>query len=220
MTAIELANIELPYLETVDTCEKAMRFMDEYKLSHYPVVNGSLFVGMIYEEDVYELSDWGLTIAQSKIRLPEISVNESDHFLSVVHKVNISEISCIAVVDHKNVYKGLISRNRIVKVFGNSSIVQEVGSVIEIALAPNDYYLTEITRIVENSGVKILGTYIRNIEDNNKIVLTIKLNKQEVEQVLSALDRFGYSVYASYQLKTKDNELSDRYDNLMHFLNI
>ena len=107
-----------------------------------------------------------------------------------------------------------------VSVFGNSSIVQDQGGVIEIEMASIDYYLTEITRIVENTGMKILGTYIRNNPDANKIVLTIKLNKQEVESVISALDRFGYTVLASYQAKSEDSDMQSRYDNLMNFLNI
>ncbi|UTW65056.1 CBS domain-containing protein [bacterium SCSIO 12643] len=220
MTASEVADIELPYLETVDTCDKAMGFMDEFKLSHYPVVNGSVFVGLVYEEDIFELSDWGQTLAQSKLRLPSVSIQESEHFLSVVRKVQTSKLSCIPVIDEKNQYKGLITRERIVNVFGSASIVQDVGSVIEIELAPNDYYLTEITRIVESTGVKILGTYIRTLEDNNKIVLTIKLNKQEVEGVLSALDRYGYTVFASYQLKSERKHIQDRYDHLMYLLNL
>lgn len=220
MTASEVADLELPYLETVDTCEKAMGFMDEFKLCHYPVVNGSMFVGLVYEEDIFELSDWGQTLAQSKLRLPPVFILDTEHFLSVVQKMHSSKLSCIPVVDDKNQYKGLITREGIVNIFGNASIVQDVGSVIEIDLAPNDYYLTEITRIVESTGVKILGTYIRSIADNNKIVLTIKLNKQEVEGVLSALDRYGYSVFASYQLKSERTHIQDRYDHLMYLLNL
>ena len=220
MTAGELADIELPYLETVDTCDKAIGFMDEFKLSHYPVVNGTLFIGLVYEEDVFEFSDWSQTLAQSKIRLPDVSINESEHFLSVVNKLQLSNLSCIPVVDDKNHFKGLITRDRIVNVFGSSSIVQDIGSVIEIELAANDYYLTEITRIIESSGVKILGTYIRMNKEDNKIVLTIKLNKQEVEDVLSALDRFEYKVLASYQFKSENTLMQDRYDNLMHMLNL
>jgi predicted transcriptional regulator len=220
MTASELADIELPYLETVDACDKAIGFMDEFKLSHYPVVNGSLFIGLIYEEDIFEFDDWSQTVSQSKIRLPDVSINGADHFLSVVNKMQLSGLSCIPVVDDNNHFIGLITRDRIVNVFGGSSIVQDVGSVIELELAANDYYLTEITRVIESSGTKILGTYIRANKEDNKIVLTIKLNKQEVEDVLSALDRFGYKVLASYQFKSENSLMQDRYDNLMYMLNL
>lgn len=220
MTAGQFADLELPYLETVDTLDKAMGFMDEFKLSHYPVVNDSMFAGLIYEEDVFEIGDWSQTIAQSKVRTPDVSINVSEHFLSVVNKMNISKLSCIAVVDTNNHYLGIITRNKIVKVFGSASIVQDTGSVIEIEMAPNDYYLTEITRIIESTGIKILGTYIRTNTEANKIVLTIKLDRQEVEEVLSALDRFGYSVLASYHLKYENDSMQDRYDNLMNLLNL
>tara|TARA_R110002050_G_scaffold290260_1_gene443801 strand:- start:133095 stop:133757 length:663 start_codon:yes stop_codon:yes gene_type:complete len=220
MTAGQFADVELPYLETVDTCDKAMGFMDEFKLSHYPVVNGSLFVGLIYEEDIFEMEDWSQSIAQSKVRMPDVSINKSEHFLSVVNKIQISKLSCIAVVDNNNHYVGVITRDKIVNVFGSSSIVQDTGSVIEIEMTPNDYYLTEISRIIESTGVKILGTYIRTDSEANKIVLTIKLNQQEVENVLSELDRFGYNVLASYHLKYETEYMQDRYDNLMNMLNL
>lgn len=219
MTAGELADIELPVLEQVDTCDQAMSFMDEFKISHYPVVNGNLFVGLLYEEDLFEFDDWSQTILQSKIRLPEVSVNEHDHFLSVVQKLYEAKVSVVPVIDQNGYYKGVITNSRVVQVFGSASIVQDIGSVIELELAVNDYYLTEITRIIEGTNVKILGTYIRNIADN-KIVLTIKLNKQEVEEAMSALDRYGYNVFASYHLKTQDTTPQDRYENLMHILNL
>ena len=36
----DLADNQLPELEIIDACDKAMGFMDEFKLSHYPVING------------------------------------------------------------------------------------------------------------------------------------------------------------------------------------
>ena len=220
MTAGELAELELPYLETKDTCDKAMGFMDEFKLRHYPVIDEAKFVGLIYEEDIYEYDDWSKSIADSKLRLPNVSVFTDEHFLSAVNKIQLSNLSCLPVTDSKGLFHGVITRDRVVNVFGSSSIVQDAGGVIEIEMAPNDYYLTEITRIVENTGLKILGTYIRTSPDDNKIVLTLKLNKQEVESVLNSLDRFGYNVVASYLLKSENSNLQNRYDNLMNYLNI
>ncbi|MFT4752905.1 MAG: acetoin utilization protein AcuB [Salibacteraceae bacterium] len=220
MTAGELAELELPYLETVDSCDKAMGFMDEFKLSHYPVVNEGVFEGLVYESDIYELDDWSVSLTNSKLRLPAISITHTAHFLTVVNKLEISKLSCLPVVGSNNSFKGVITRNRIVAVFGESSIVSEAGGVIEIELLPSDYYLTDITRIIENTGQKILGTYIRNNPEDTKIVLTVKLNKPEVEAVLSSLDRFGYTVLASYQSKSENDDMQNRYDNLMNFLNI
>jgi predicted transcriptional regulator len=220
MTASEIAYRDLPELSLVDSCDKAMGYMDEFKLSQFPVVNGSLYIGLIYEEDVYQIEDWSLSIAQSKVRLPQVCVMEEEHFLSVVERLYTGQISVVPVVDQKNMYKGVVSRSTIVDIFGNASIVQDIGSVIEIEMVANDYYLTEIVRVVEHTGVKVLGTYIRSLPDVNKIILTLKINTQHIEQVLSALDRYGYKVFASYNLKSEDSIRKDRFDNLMHFLNL
>jgi CBS domain-containing protein len=220
MIAGQVAESELPNLEINDSCDKAMGFMDEFKLTHYPVVDGALFIGLIYEEDIFELGDWSQSISASKIRLPHLFVSSNEHFLAAVHKMELSKISCLPVVGDKDLFLGVITRNRMVDIFGKSSIVQDAGGVIEIEMSPNDYYLTEITRIVENTGLKILGTYIRSNKEDNKIVLTIKLNKQEVETVISSLDRFGYNVLASYQARTENDDMQNRFDNLMNYLNL
>lgn len=220
MTAAEITIQDLPLLSCDDSLQLAIDYMDDLKLTHYPVVQNGKFKGMVYEDAVYDAENWLLSIGESKIRLPEIAVSATDHFLQVVNKFIESKISCLAIVDQKNNFIGAITRDCIVEVFGNSSIVQDSGSVIEILLARNDYYLTEITRVIESSGVKVLGTYLKNAEDDNQIILTLKLNQRKVDETLSSLDRFGYKVKASYELLRDETGLQDRFDNLMHFLNI
>lgn len=220
MTANELMNAELPFLEWEDSCEKAVRFMDEFKLSHYPVVNASRYVGLIYEDDIYALSDWGTPIKEAALKLPPISISADTHFLTVVHRMNHSQLSSIAVVDASGEYMGILTTNAIISVLGNSAFVSDIGGVIEIELASKDYYLTEITRIIESAGLRVLGTYIRNNVEDNTLILTLKLNKQNIDHILIDLDRYGYKVFARYSIVEDDNGIQDRYENLMHYLDL
>lgn len=219
MTANEIVQDEFQILELDGTCDQAMNYMDDCKLNHYPVLEGGIYKGLISEDDIFQVEDWSLTIQESSLRPIMVSVEEEEHFLVVVQKLQLSKLTCLPVVDSRGLYKGLITRSRIVDVFGSASLVQDLGSVIEIELAPRDYYLAEIARIVENTGVKILGTYIRTV-DENKIILTLKLNKQDAEEALSALDRYNYKISASYFLKSDNSTNQDRFDNLMHILNL
>ena len=219
MTAGEVADVEIPILDISDTCDKAMSFMDECKLSHYPVVSENLFVGLVYEEDLFEFDDWSQSLSESKVRLPKISVNENSHFLSVVKLLNSSKISVVPVTDEKDIYKGVITNTQVVRVFGDSSIVSDLGGVIEIEMVPSDYSMQEISRVIESTNVKILGSYVRSVEEN-KLVVTLKLNKEEVELTINTLHRFGYKLYASYNLRSEKNVDHDRYENLMHILNL
>lgn len=220
MTAAEITVQDLPLLSCDDSLQLAIDYMDDLKLTHYPVVDEGKFVGLVYEDAVYDAENWLLSFRDAKIRLPEISVKVNDHFLQIVNKFMESKVSCLAITDDKNNFIGAITKDCIIAVFGNSSIVQDSGSVVEILLARNDYYLTEITKVIESTGVKILGTYLRNAEDSNQLILTVKLNQRKVEETLATLDRFGYKVQASYELLKDETGLQDRYDNLMHFLNI
>jgi acetoin utilization protein AcuB len=62
MRAIELITEEIPPLTHNDTGEKALRWMDEFKVSHLPVLKNGNFVGVLSESDVLDKMDLDQTL--------------------------------------------------------------------------------------------------------------------------------------------------------------
>ena len=83
----------------------------------------------------------------------------------------------------------------------------------------NDYSLTEIAGIVESNNTKILSSYLISKPNSTKIEVTIKLNKQDVSTIIKDFERHQYNVSASYKDVKADENLSERYESLMRFLN-
>ena len=54
MIAIDLINDEIPPLKHSDTAEKALNWMDEFKVSHLPVLKDGNYVGMVSENDILD----------------------------------------------------------------------------------------------------------------------------------------------------------------------
>ena len=50
--------------------------------------------------------------------------------------------------------------------------------------------------------------------------LTIKLNRVNVQDIIQTFERFKYDITASYDQSGADDDLEDRYNNLMNYLNI
>jgi len=57
MRAIELITDEIPPLTHTDSGEKALRWMDEFKVSHLPVLKNGNFVGVLSESDILDKLD-------------------------------------------------------------------------------------------------------------------------------------------------------------------
>ena len=83
-----------------------------------------------------------------------------------------------------------------------------------------DYSLSEIAQIVESNNKKIINSFVNSFADSTKIEVTIKLNSTDIEDVLKTFIRYDYQIQASYTEVDLNDNLSDRYDSLMNYLNI
>ncbi|MCK4408396.1 MAG: CBS domain-containing protein, partial [Bacteroidales bacterium] len=84
----------------------------------------------------------------------------------------------------------------------------------------NDYSLTEIAQIVESNGAKVLSLYVTSHPDSTKIEVTLKINKIDILPVLQTFNRYNYIVKASYSEKENLDDLRERFESLMNYLNI
>ena len=83
-----------------------------------------------------------------------------------------------------------------------------------------DYSLAEIARIVEAENISILSAFLTTNPDSTKVYVTIKINQQDIQNLISTFERYDYTIKATF---TEDNyldDLKDRYDALMSYLNV
>ena len=79
--------------------------------------------------------------------------------------------------------------------------------------------MSEIARIIESNNTKILSSYITSTPEAQIIELTLKLNKVDITDIVQDLERFDYTITASYNRETHEDDFIDRYESLMRFLN-
>ena len=92
------------------------------------------------------------------------------------------------------------------------------GAIITLEMFPRDYSLNEITRISESNDFKITGLFIRNIE-NNKLEVSLKLNSVEIKTVLHTFERYKYNIKSVHQLSEVADNLNQRLDWLIKYIN-
>ena len=64
-----------------------------------------------------------------------------------------------------------------------------------------------------------MSSYITSLPDSTKMELTIKINITELEMIVADLKRFEYKVMASYQDNSSNDDMTERYESLMRYLN-
>mgnify|MGYP001223141989 CR=1 FL=1 len=213
-----IANDITPALPN-DSGMNAMSLMDEFKVSHLPIVDNGHFLGLISEEDIWNMSNQEKSINTLLLKLKQVFVTFHHDVFEIVNIVNEHNLTLIPVIDN-NQYVGSITVQSILKALASLVAMQSDGGVIILEMNKNDYSMSEIAQIIEGNNAKILSSYISNHKDNNMLKVTLKLNVNDLNPIIQTFQRYDYTITAHYDQTEHHNDLQDRYDSLIRYLNI
>jgi acetoin utilization protein AcuB len=219
MRAIDLITEEIPPLMHTDSGEKALSWMEEFKVSHLPVLKNGNFVGLLSESDLLDQTDLSMTLDKLFQHLPRPFAFSGDHFYQVLARVSEYKLSLIPILDENEKYLGCTSVHHLFTLISNTGSIKENGGILVLEMAQTDYSLAEIAQIVEGNDAKILSSYIMTSPDSTNIEVTLKINSIELDRIIRTFERYDYIIKASFQKSQFEEDLKLRYDALMNFLN-
>lgn len=220
MTAEELVTDEIPPLKTSDSGIKALSWMDEFKVSHMPIVDKGKYIGIISDSEILDLNSPDAPIGNNKIALLRPFALNTQHVYEVLQLVYNLKLTIVPVIDADEKYLGLITLPSLMDTFALTSAVQEPGGVVILELNVNDYSLSHIAQIVEGNDAKIISSYVTPHQDSTKMELTLKINRTNLSPILQSFERFDYTIKASFHHSSFDDDMKNRFDEFMNYLNI
>lgn len=220
MRAIDLITEEIPPLTHSDTGEKALSWMEEFKVSHLPVLKSGNFVGVISESDILDKMDLEKTLDELFQHLPRPYVIASDHIYQILSRVSELKLSVIPILDQSENYIGCTTVQHLMSLIANTGSIKENGGILVLEMAHSDYSMAQIAQIVESNDAKILSSYIMSSPDSTNIEVTLKINKIELDAIIRTFERYDYIIKASFQKSVYQEDLIYRYDALMNYLNL
>jgi hypothetical protein len=147
-------------------------------------------------------------------------IYEDRHIYEVMKMVSEMQLSIAPILDKSDNYIGLTTLPSLMHLISNTSSISEPGSVIVLELNQNDYSLGHLAQIIEGDDTKILSTYITSATDSTLMEVTIKVNRKNIQGVLQALARYDYVVNASYSEIDYQEDMKDRFESLMKYLDM
>lgn len=220
MIAIELISEEIPPLKHTDTGEMALNWMEEFKVNHLAVLKGENFVGLVSEDDLLDKTDLSKTLHEIFDHLPRPYVKGTAHIYEVLAIASDDHITVVPVLDEEENFLGSIGVVTLAQRIADTGSIKETGGIIILEMNETDYSLGQISQIVENENAKVLSTFITSSTSSKKLELTLKLNVVELGRIIRALERYDYHIKASFQRNNHHEDLKERYEELMKYLNI
>lgn len=220
MSSQKLISALVPTLLPEDTGDKALALMEENNLTQIPVVADDKYMALVKEDDVLDWDTPDEPIGKSNFMRYSPAINATRHPFDAIKLANSQNISVLPVVDDENNYLGAITHETIIKYLAEDTGLEAPGGILVLEIAPKDYSLYEVARICESEEVVIIRSQIRSNKDTGKLELTIKTNRNDVDSLASAMERYGYVVMKVYGEHSNKDDMMDRYNLLMSYINM
>jgi acetoin utilization protein AcuB len=221
MVAKDLISEVIPSLKTSDLGQTALNWMEIFRVSHLPIVNNQVFLGLISDSDIYDMNNPEEAIGNHSLKLFKPYVDSEQHIFEVIGLASRLKLSVVPVLDKKNHFKGVITITDLIRHIAGLSSMDQPGGIIVVELIERDYSLSQIAQIVESNNVKVLSMYITSIPESTKLEVTLKVNTGDLASVIKTFERYNYDVKTWVSGNdSMDNFYTERFDMLMKYLNI
>lgn len=233
MLVYELIKNDLKPLQQHDTVVEAVSVMEDRSMSYYPVVDakgylvGEASLSDLKEEDAKKLKK---TLDSRDIPSNDLInqgqsarhfLRESDHILEAARTMLLLNRSFLPVVDRNENYLGTVTKVGIMDAVIRLLNLRDAGTVIMIEMNARDYMLSDVIRIIEAEGARILAMTVQAPDAMNEhFRISVKLNLDDLARVGSSLRRYGYLITSESHSELTDSELSDKADEFFRYLDI
>jgi len=219
MLVSQIIESGFPHLSLFDKVVFALDLMEDYDVLHLPVIVEEKFAGIISKDDLMD-SDETAMLASLQSQLIHASVLPDEHFLSALKQASQFDISIIPVVSKTGEVQGIVTQKKLVHSVAGFFNIEEPGGVIVIEMDKRNFSFGELSRLIETNDASItqLNTYTEST--TGLFIITIKVNKIEISDIIATLQRYEYSIRYYFGEEDYENELRKNYDLLMTYLKI
>lgn len=215
----QLISHHLPSLHLHDSASYALQLMTDHKVTNLPLVADDKYIGLVSEDDLLEANDDA--ILETLVHVfgrPYVRIN--DHFLHAVRVLVTTRADIIPVLNEMDELEGTLTTPDLAKQMALFTGADQEGSLIVLEMERKAYAFGEINRLVESNDAIItqINTSIDAV--SQLLIVTIRINKNEVSDVVATLQRHDYTVKYFHGEELYRNELQSNLEHLMNYLSI
>ena len=219
MLASQLINSGFPAVNLFDKLSFALQLMDEYDVQHIPVLSEEKYAGIISKDDLLDGNENAL-LATAETAFQRISVKGEEHFLNALKLISDNELSLLPVINEEFELSGVILTKDLLHSLSKFVGNDDQGGIIVLETEKRNFSFGEISRLVETNDAYITHLNTCSEADTGLILITLKINKIEISDIVATFQRYEYVVRYYFGEEEYTNELKENYNHLISYLNM
>lgn len=219
MIASSVAIQNFPVMHLEDKASYVLQCMEDYDVFHFPVIKDNHLMGLVLKEDLLDIdSDQSIIILADQFL--KVSIVHSAHFTVALNLFSQHQLSLLPVLNDQQEFAGVILQKKLNDYLVNFLGIDLPGAIIVVSIAPYQYSLAEVSRLVETNNAQITQLNTSYDELAATLMITIKLNKEDAGAIIASLQRYNYTLLYYFGNTPIYNELEDHYQHLMNYLDV
>lgn len=233
MQTYEFVTLDFPIVTSSQELSEVLPIFIQHRIQTLPVVDKQVYKGIVHfcdvvsylyssetkkkkaksEDGIYRISD----IKQSNIG----GALHISHFMDVVQFFDQNQIDIVPIVDEKNKYIGCVLQKQVNRMIADFLDVYDNGAIIEVEFTPYNYSISELVKLIEEQNARIsslLWLPENTVLHRHRIML--KLNMIDGSRIVDVLQRNGFQARISTYQASSEQDLKDRADEFLKYLNV
>ena len=213
----EILTKEIPALTKSTTGVRALNIMGDLKIKHLPVIQGSKYLYLLSEKDLFDMNDPENKIGMISYYAPHVGVKTL--IPEILHIMSKGNLSYLPVIDESGNFLGGVTRPLLIEKLDEICNAGSPGAMIGIEVSPQDYLLSQLTHLIESNNAQIQSFFSYIIKETHRQLLLLKVNLEDASPILRSLERFNYKVrFYSQKQGLIDEIMKKRLDELMYYI--
>jgi predicted transcriptional regulator len=219
MLASSIALKGIPMLHLEDKVSFALQCMEDFDLQHLAVVKEDYFIGMISKSDLLDNNESN-SLDNLSDQFIRIAVSNTAHFLTALDLFTKNQLTLLPVLNEQQECTGFITQQNLNDCLAQFLGVAQPGAILVLSIAPFQYSLAEMSRLVETNNAQIVQLNTFFDQSNGNLIVTLKLNRDEAGAIIATFQRYDYQVLHYFGNSPLNNDIEDHYHHLMNYLDV
>ena len=219
MLAVTITVQGFPLLHLEDKVSFALQCMEDFDVQELAVVKEDYFLGIVQKADLLD-TDEAATLMVLSDQLKKIMIADTAHFLNALDLFSKHQLSILPVLNEQLECIGMIPQKSLNDALAKFLGVDSPGAIIVLSVAPYQYSLAEMSRLVESNNAQILQLNSYFNETNGAMIITLKINKDEAQAIIATFQRYDYQLVQYFGKTPLHNDIEAHYHHLMNYLDV
>ena len=219
MQAVTITVQGFPLLHLEDKVSFALQCMEDFDVQELAVVKEDYFLGIVQKADLLD-TDEAATLMVLSDQLKKIMISDTAHFLTALDLFSKHQLSILPVLNEQLECIGMIPQKSLNDALAKFLGVDSPGAIIVLSVAPYQYSLAEMSRLVESNNAQILQLNSYFDETNGAMIITLKINKDEAQTIIATFQRYDYQLVQYFGKTPLHNDIEAHYHHLMNYLDV